>query len=74
MVAALVHWFYGDLARRLLKRLLQQGLSGFGEEGTIPMVRLQLAPVLVAVGRWSMTLVVIFITSDLLCATMNKHE
>ena len=70
MVATLVRWSYGALARRLSDCLLQQGLSGSGEGGAMTAAHLRLAPVLVVIARWSMDLVVIFITSSILCTAM----
>ena len=74
MVAALVRWSYGALARRLPDCLLQQGLPGSGEGGAMTAARLRLAPVLVVVARWSMDMVVIFIISVILCTAMIENE
>ena len=74
MVAALVRWSFGALARRLPDCLLQQGLSDSGEGGAMTAARLRLAPVLVVVARWSMDLIVIFITSSVLCTTLTVDE
>ena len=62
-VVVLVRWSYGVLARQLPDCLLQQDLSGSNERGTVMAACLRLAPVLVANVRWSIDLVVIFITS-----------
>ena len=70
MVAAPVCWSFGALARRLPDCLLQQGLPGSGDGGVMTAARLRLAPVLVVVARWSIDLVVIFITSCVLCTSM----
>ena len=74
MVATLVRWSYGTLARRLPDSLLQQGLSGSGEGGAMTAARLRPAPVLVVVTRWSTDVVVIFITSVVLCTAMIEDE
>ena len=67
MVAALVCWPYRVLARRIPDCLPQQGLSGSDERGAMTAPRLRLALVFVVVARWSTDLVVIFITSSVLC-------
>ena len=73
MVAALVCWSFGVLALRLSDCLLQQGLPDSGDGGAMTAAHLRLAPVLVAVARWSIDLVVIFITSCVPCtAIINK--
>jgi hypothetical protein len=64
MVAALVRWSFGALARRLLVCLLQQvllrqALPGFGDGGVRTAARLRLALVSVVVARWSIDLIVI---------------
>jgi hypothetical protein len=46
MVAALVRWSFGALARRLHVRLLQQVLHGFSDGGAKTAPRLRLALVL----------------------------
>ena len=74
MVATLVRWSYGALARRLLDCLLQQDLPDSGEGGARMAARLWLAPVPVVVVRWSTDMVVIFITSVVLCTTMIEDE
>ena len=70
MVAALVCWSFGVLARRLPDCLLQQGLPDSGDGGAMTAARLRLAPVLVVVARWSIDLVLIFITSYVLCTAI----
>ena len=70
MVAALVCWSFGAFARRVPDCLLQQGLPDSGDGGAMTAARLRLAPVLVIVARWSIDLVVIFITSYVLCTAM----
>jgi hypothetical protein len=45
-------------------------LPGFSEGGAITAARLRLTLMLVVVTRWSMDLVVIFITSNVLCTAM----
>lgn len=67
MVAALVHWFFGDLGQRLPHRLLPQALvwqalPGSSDGGARTVAHLWLVLVLVAVVRWSEDLFVIFIT------------
>ena len=74
MVADLVCWSYGTLARRLSDCLPPQDLPGSGEGGAITAARLQLATVLVVVARWSTDMVVIFITSVVLCIAMIEDE
>ena len=73
-VAVLVRWFYGTLARRFPDCLLQQGLPGSGEGGAMTAPRLWLALVLVVVARWSTDMVVICITSVVLCTVMIEDE
>ena len=70
VVAVLVRWFYGALARRLPDCLLQQGLPGSDKGGAMAAARLRLASVLVVVARWSTDLDVIFIISGARCTTM----
>ena len=61
MVAALVCWSFGALARRLPDCLPQQGLPGSGEGGAMTAARLRLASVLAVVARWSTDLDVILL-------------
>ena len=70
MVTALERWFFQALARRLPDRLLKQGLPGSGDGGAMTAAHLRLALVLVVIARWSIDLVVIFITSCVLCTAM----
>ena len=70
MVAALVCWSFGVLARRFSDCLPQQNLLDSDDGGSMTAGRLRLAPVLVVVARWSIDLVVIFITSCVLCTAM----
>ena len=70
MVATLVRWSYGALARRLPDCLLQQGLPDSGDGGVMTATHLRLAPVRVVVDTWSIDLVVIFIASCVLCTAM----
>ena len=74
MVAVLLQWSYGTLARRLPDCLLQQVLPGSSEGGAMTATRLQLASVLVVVTRWFMDLYVIFIISDVHCIAMIEVE
>ena len=76
MVAALVHWSFVALARRLPVRLLQQALlrqalPGSDDGGARTAVRLRLALVSVAVARWSIDLFIIFITLGPLCRSVE---
>ena len=61
VVAVLVRWSYGALARRLPDCLLQQVVPDSCDGGAMTAARLRLASVLVVVARWSMNLHVIFI-------------
>ena len=61
VVAVLVRWSYGVLARRLPDYLIQQVLPGSDEGGAMTAARLRFASVLVVVARWSTDLDVIFI-------------
>ena len=74
MVAVLVHWSYGALARRLPDCLLQQGLPDSGKGGVMTAARLRLVSVIVVVARWSMNLDVIFIISSVRCTIMIEDE
>ena len=74
MVAALVCWSFGVLARRLPDCLLQQGLPDSGDGGAMTAARLRLAPVLVVVAMWSTDLNVIFIISGICCTIMIDDE
>jgi hypothetical protein len=63
MVAALVRWCLGALARRLpvcllQQALLRQALPGSGDGGVRTAARLRLALVCVVVARWSSDLIV----------------
>ena len=73
MVAILVRWSYGALARRLPDCLLQQSLSDSGNGGAMTAGRLPLPSVLVVVPRWSTDLDVIFFSS-VRCTTMIEDE
>jgi hypothetical protein len=73
MVAALVRWSFGALARRLPVCLLQQALPGHGDRGVRTAARLRLALVYVVVARWSSDLIVIFITFEILCTAVDDY-
>jgi hypothetical protein len=73
MVAALVRWSFGALARRLPICLLRQALRGSGDGGARTAVRLRLVIVFVVVARWSSDLFVIFMTFRLLCTTVDDY-
>ena len=73
MVAALVRWSYGALARRLPDCLLQQAVPDSSDGGAITAARLRLALVLVVVARWSMDLDVIFIIFGIRCTAMIRR-
>jgi hypothetical protein len=78
MVAALVRWSFGALARRLpvcllQQALLRQALPGFGDGGARTAARLRLVLVFVVVARWSNNLSVIFITYRLLCTAIDDY-
>jgi hypothetical protein len=78
MAAALVCWSFGALARRLpicllQQALLQQALPGSGDGGMKTAARLRLALVSVVVARWSSDLIVIFITFEILCNTVDDY-
>ena len=64
MVASLLRWSYGALARRL---------PDYGDGGVMIAARLRLASVLVVVARWSADLDVIFI-SCVRCTAMIEDE
>ena len=70
MVAVLVRWSYGALARRLPDYLLQQVVPGSGDGGAMTAARLRLASVVVVIARWSTDLDGIFIISSIRCTTM----
>ena len=61
-VAVLVRWSYEALAQQLPGCLPQQVVPDSDEGGVMTVARLRLASVIVVVARWSMNLVVIFIT------------
>ena len=78
MIAALVCWSFGTLARRLPVRLLQQALlrqalPGSGDGGARTAARLRLVSVFVVVARWSIDLFVIFITFRTLCTDVDDY-
>jgi hypothetical protein len=78
MVAALVRWSFGALARRLSvcllqQALLRQALFGSGNRGVRTVARLWLALVSVVVARWSSDLIVIFITFKILCTVVDDY-
>jgi hypothetical protein len=78
MVAALVRWSFGALARRLpvcllQQALLRQALPGSGDGGARTAARLRLVLVSVVVARWSNDLFVIFITFRHLCTTVDDY-
>ena len=73
-VAVLVRWSYGALARQLSDCLLQQRLSGSNEGGVMKEARLRLASVLVVVTKRSTNMIVIFITSVVVCTAMTEAE
>ena len=60
VVAVLVRWSYGALARRLPDCLPQQVVPGSGDGGAMTAALLRLASVLVVVARWFTDLDVIF--------------
>jgi hypothetical protein len=79
LVAALVRWSFGALARRLPACLLQQALlrkalpgSDDGGVRTAARQRLTLVPVVVA--RWSSDLIIIFITFGILCTVVDDYR
>jgi hypothetical protein len=79
MVAALVRWSFGALARRLLACLLEQALLDKlclapvmeGEEGDARCLRLLL--LFVVVARLSNELFVFFITFRNLCTVIDDY-
>ena len=78
IVAALVCWSFGALARRLpvcllQQALLRQALPGSGDGGARTAARLRLALVFVVVARWSIDLFVIFITFSPLCTAIDDY-
>jgi hypothetical protein len=73
MVAALVRWSFGALARRLPVCLLRQALPGSGDGGARTAARLRLALVFVVVARWSNDLFVFFITFRTLCTAVDDY-
>ena len=73
-VVVLVRWSYGALARRLPDCLLQQVVPGSGDGGAMTAARLRLASVLVVIARWSTDMVVILITSVVLCTAMIEDK
>jgi hypothetical protein len=78
MVAALVRWSFGALARQLLvfllqQALLRQALPDSGDGGARTEARLRLALVFVVVARWSSDLFVIFITFGTLCIVVDDY-
>jgi hypothetical protein len=75
MVAALVRWFFGALARYLpvcllQQALLRQALPGSSDGGVRTAARLRLTLVSIVVARWSNDLIVIFITFVILCTVV----
>ena len=74
MVAVLVRWSYGALARRLLDSLLQQVVPDSRDGGAMTAERLRLASMLVVVARWSTHLDVILFTSSVLSTVMIEDE
>ena len=70
MVAVLVHWSYGALARRLPDCLLQQVVPDSGEGGVMTAACLRLVSVIVVVARWYTDLDVIFIIYSVRCTAM----
>jgi hypothetical protein len=78
MVAALVRWSFGALARQLpvfllQQALLRQALPDSGDGGARTEARLRLALVFVVVARWSSDLFVIFITFGTLCIVVDDY-
>ena len=78
MVAALVRWSFGALARRLpvcllQQALLRQALPDSGDGGARTAERLRLALVFVVVPRWSNDLFVIFITFRIFYTTADDY-
>ena len=72
-VAVLLRWSYGVLARWLRDYLLEQGLLGSDDGGAKSAARLQLAPMLVVVSRWSTDLDLFFVY-DILCTFLTVDE
>jgi hypothetical protein len=78
MVAALVRWSFGTLARRLpvcllQQALLRQALPDSGDGGARTAARLRLVLVFVVVARWSEYQFVIFFTFWLICTTVDDY-
>jgi hypothetical protein len=78
MVAALVRWSFGALARRLpicllQQALLRQALPGSDDGGLRMAARLWLALVSVFIARWSSDLIVIFITFRTLRTAIDNY-
>jgi hypothetical protein len=78
MVAALVCWSFGALARQLpicllQQALLRQALPGSGDGGVKTAARLRLALVCVVVARWSSDLIVTSITFGILCTAVDDY-
>jgi hypothetical protein len=78
MVATLVHWSFGVLARRLpvyllQQALLRQALNGSSDGGVRMVARLRFALVSVVAARWSSDLIVIFITFGILCTVADDY-
>lgn len=62
-IVVLVRLFNKALARPLPDCLLQQGPPCSGKGEAMTAARLQLAPLLVVIARWSMDHIVIFVTT-----------
>jgi hypothetical protein len=78
MVAALVCWSFGALARRLpvyllQQALLRQALLSSGDGGTRTAARLRLMLAFLVVAKWSSDLFVIFITFGTLCTALDDY-
>jgi hypothetical protein len=76
IVAALVRWFFGTLARGLLicvlqQTLLQQTLLGSGDGGPRTAACLRLAIVFVVAAKWLKVLS--FITFGLDCTVVDDY-
>jgi hypothetical protein len=78
MVAALVCWSFGALARRLpvyllQQALLRQALLSSGDGGTRTVARLWLMLAFLVVAKWSSDLFIIFITFGTLCTALDDY-
>jgi hypothetical protein len=78
MIAALVRWSFGALARQFLVCLLQktlprQALPGSGDAGARMAARLRLVLVSIVIARWSKDLFVIFISFGAMCNAVDDY-